>query len=250
MQRKEGFIVTIKIKDETGRVVGETEAITYKGLLALAHEDGLRFVRSKLVQIPDETNGRTAVVTAVVGTRRGVFAGVGDASPANVNRRIAPHIIRMAETRAVARALRIAVNVGEVALEELGEDVQVEVAAEPHPPRAPEPRDHPRAAPQAASPAPQPERFRGRDPSPTEAAPSDRRAMSEDQKRLLFRLAYESGESRDTAVDRVLAALKVDRFEYATRADASRAIDELKRQSAAKKGNGAGNHGEASHAVQ
>ena len=53
-------------------------------------------------------------------TSNGVFSGYGDASAANVGRMIAPHIIRMAETRAVARALRLACNIGMTSREELG----------------------------------------------------------------------------------------------------------------------------------
>jgi hypothetical protein len=41
------------------------------------------------------------------------FQGMGDAAPGNVNRMMAPHLLRLAETRAKARALRDAVNVGE-----------------------------------------------------------------------------------------------------------------------------------------
>ncbi len=61
-----------------------------------------------------------AIVRAVVETSKGTFTGIGDAGPENVNRMIRPHIIRMAETRAKARALRDAVNIGIVTLEELG----------------------------------------------------------------------------------------------------------------------------------
>ena len=40
------------------------------------------------------------------------FSGIGDANPANTSRAIAVHSIRMAETRAKARALRDLLNVG------------------------------------------------------------------------------------------------------------------------------------------
>jgi len=107
--------------------------VTFKGLLSLAHEEGLRKTETTLVQAPSDANGKTAIVAATVQTRRGSFSGIGDASPQNVNRKIAPHVIRMAETRAIARALRVAVNIGEVAIEELSEDyvpVEPEVARE------------------------------------------------------------------------------------------------------------------------
>jgi hypothetical protein len=270
MQRKDGFVVRIKIKDETGKVVGETDAIAFKGLLSLAHEEGLRSVRTKLIQIPSEENGRTAIAISKVRTSRGRFTGIGDANPGNVNRRIAPHVIRMAETRATARALRLAVNIGEVAIEELSDDYAIDERPAPgtrdgHNGRSriedgPRPTNGaPIAASNAAGNGPSgsasdgsgpPRRFRGRDTRPTEAEPGDRRAMSEEQKKLLFRLAFENG-SRDTARDRVLKALGVERLEWATRADASRAIDALKREGASRtnerEANGQGPNGEARH---
>lgn len=236
MQRKDGFIVRIKIKDEHGNVVGETDAIAYKGLLSVAHDEGLKSVKTGIVQVPSEDNAKTAIVRATVRTRRGVFTGIGDANPGNVNRRIAPHIIRMAETRAVARALRLAVNIGEVAIEELGEDFSIEGATTPRPNGS----DHEQPAsrrngPNGGNGKSAPEPFRGRDDRPTEAAPDDRRAMSDMQKKYLYRLAYDLGETRDTARDRVLKALGVERLEYATRVDASRAIDALNTELATKK---------------
>lgn len=48
----------------------------------------------------------------LVVTQRGAFTGLGDANPRNVNARIAPHFVRMAETRALARALRAALDIG------------------------------------------------------------------------------------------------------------------------------------------
>lgn len=237
MQRKDGFIVRLKIKDEHGNVVGETDAIAYKGLLSVAHDEGLKFVKTEIVQVPSDDNAKTAIVRAVVRTRRGIFSGIGDANPANVNRRIAPHVIRMAETRAVARALRLAVNIGEVALEELGDDFAVESDT----PRAPSGSDRgERGAnggrpPNGGNGKPTPEPYRGRDNNPRDAAPDDRRAMSDMQKKYLFRLAYDLGETRESARNRVLDALGLERLEQATRVDASRAIDALSRELESKK---------------
>jgi hypothetical protein len=95
--------------------------VLYAGLLDLAHSQGLRAIRTRLVQVPAEDNGQTAVVHAEVETDKGTFSGIGDASPSNVARAMLTCTIRLAETRAKARALRDAVNVGVAAFEELGE---------------------------------------------------------------------------------------------------------------------------------
>jgi hypothetical protein len=251
MQRREGFIVRIKIKDERGNVVDEIEAIAFKGLLALAHEDGLKSVKTKILQLPTEENQKTAVARARVRTSKGSFTATGDACPTNVNRKIAPHIIRMAETRALARAFRLAVNIGAVAIEELSEDIAIVATPPQEPDRVTGPAPRPARRPEGQATPPresapgetngaahgQPERFRGRDDHPTEAATGDRRAMSDEQRKLLFRLAFDLGESRETVRDRVLKALGVERLEWATRANASQGIDTLKRELAGR-GNG------------
>src|SRR5919107_5560301 len=101
--------------------------VLFAGLLDEAHNRGLRGIDTELVQVPTPDNGNVAVVKATVemeGPDEGqgrIFSGIGDASPENVGRNIVPHIIRMAETRAKARALRDAVNVGATALEELSD---------------------------------------------------------------------------------------------------------------------------------
>jgi hypothetical protein len=103
--------------------------VLYSGLLDAAHTAGLIAIRTNLIQVPNPENGNTAIVSAEVSMFNGrasdsaptvkIFCGIGDASPANVPKQILPHIIRMAETRAKARALRDAINVGMSAVEEL-----------------------------------------------------------------------------------------------------------------------------------
>jgi predicted amidohydrolase YtcJ len=105
--------------------------VLYAGLLEEAHGRGLKSIETELLQIPDHENGEVAIVRAMVRTEDGKFTGIGDASPENVNRTIAPHVIRMAETRAKARALRDAINVGVTAFEELGGEDGAEVVESP-----------------------------------------------------------------------------------------------------------------------
>lgn len=99
------------------------EFVMYEGLLDVAHQMKLKSIRTELVQIPTQDNGNTCIMKATAITEdEKVFEGYGDANPSNTNRNIAKHSIRMAETRAKARALRDLTNIGMTAIEELGED--------------------------------------------------------------------------------------------------------------------------------
>lgn len=115
--------------------------VLYDGLLDLAHKRGLRGIRVTIIQLPLDVNGNYAVCEATVEMENGaVFTDVGDASPLNTNKMVGLHILRMASTRAKARALRDAVNVGMVAVEELADEDQPARKAAP-----PQQRQAPRA---------------------------------------------------------------------------------------------------------
>lgn len=103
------------------------EFITHRGLLFMAHEKGLYSVETELVQIKEDGTGtvifKATVTMAVLEDQERMyrrFTGFGDANEQNVNDMVAPHKIRMAETRAINRALRLATNIGMCSAEELG----------------------------------------------------------------------------------------------------------------------------------
>ena len=96
--------------------------ITFEGLLHSAHELGLGSIEVEIIQYPNESNNNTAIATAAVRGKGGqFFIDIGDASPASCAAKLVPHIIRMASTRAKARALRDFTNTGMCSIEELGE---------------------------------------------------------------------------------------------------------------------------------
>ncbi|SDZ27139.1 hypothetical protein SAMN05660462_02472 [Proteiniborus ethanoligenes] len=103
------------------------EFVKYEGLLNAAHEMGLKSIRVEIIQLPNDSNNMTAICRAnVENDASGVYVDYGDASPQSVNSKIVPHIIRMASTRAKARALRDFTNIGMTAIEELNpNDVEV-----------------------------------------------------------------------------------------------------------------------------
>jgi len=114
-----GLTTTVNIRDDEGRVVETREVVLYRTLLDLAHTEGISGIITKMLQAPNPQNGNTCIFRAEVTTEKGVFTGIGDATPGNVDPNIAQHFIRAAETRAKARALRDALNIGVVTLEEI-----------------------------------------------------------------------------------------------------------------------------------
>lgn len=104
--------------------------VLYQGLLDEAYRCGLKSIDTEVLQIPTEESGQVAICKAVATTEEGQsFSGIGDASPDSVGKGIVPHLLRMSETRAKARALRDLCNIGATSLEELGEDNAEDKAA-------------------------------------------------------------------------------------------------------------------------
>lgn len=104
--------------------------VLYSGLLDAVHRKGLQSVEVTPVQLPSTDNNNTAIMLAKVSLKDGTsFEEIGDANDKSVGKMIAPHIIRMAATRAKARAMRDAINIGVTAKEELGDDEEQELAS-------------------------------------------------------------------------------------------------------------------------
>ena len=217
MRQSHSLTTTIEIRDKDGRKIGEKEVATYQGLLAKAHDEGLRRVATRIVQIPQKDNEHVAIVVATVRTNRGTFTGIGDANPGNVKRTIAAHIVRMAETRAKARALRDAVNIGVVALVELG----VLIADEPMSDR----REAVVSRPAANDVTPDGARR-------TSGASRQNEPMSDAQRRLLLRIAASRGVSAEGARSWLEREIGVASLDSLTVAEASRAITELQQETA------------------
>jgi hypothetical protein len=90
--------------------------VRYTGLLAMAHECGLQKLEATFVSVTDALAVAQATATFLDGRR---FIESGDATPENVHFGVRPHFARLALTRAKARALRDALNIGICAVEEL-----------------------------------------------------------------------------------------------------------------------------------
>ena len=111
-----------KLEDTFIKRIDDKDFVLYAGLLDVAHQKNLCTVDVELIQNPTSENGNTAICKARVETVDGRrFADIGDANPNNCNSKVAKHLIRMASTRAKARAFRDMDNIGMTALEELGD---------------------------------------------------------------------------------------------------------------------------------
>jgi hypothetical protein len=95
--------------------------VTHAGLLRLAQRRHCCGIHTRPLELSDSTQSRW-VFKAIVyksGSCRG-FVGYGDADPSNVSPLVHGAEMRVAETRAVNRALRKAYGIGICSVEELG----------------------------------------------------------------------------------------------------------------------------------
>lgn len=219
------------------------EFVKYPGLLDLGHQKGISSIEVDIVQMPTKDNGNFAVCRATVMSKIGeTFTDIGDANPGNCSSKVVKHLLRLASTRAIARALRSYTNVGMTALEELADvsDVISEGGTYDHPKAQPNPVKRssvraPRktrlaAAEEKADPpavAPVVEKQ-------TEAVPAGQDAvqvgahpkMSEAQKRAIFNLSRRRGVSVEQVAQMVFDAYGCD-LENLTSSDASAFIRQL-----------------------
>jgi hypothetical protein len=127
-----------KLDDSFIKQIDDKDFVLYGGLLDVAHQKNLSMVDVELIQFPSDQNKQTAICKAVVQTLDGKkFSDIGDANPMNCNSKVAKHLIRMASTRAKARAFRDMDNIGMTCLEELGDlnDVIGDVQRRPAQPK-------------------------------------------------------------------------------------------------------------------
>ena len=90
--------------------------VRYTGLLALAHERGLVSLKTRFISATSELALAEAEAPFADGK---TYSECADSTPQNVLQHIRPHFPRMALTRAKARVLRDALNIGIAALEEV-----------------------------------------------------------------------------------------------------------------------------------
>jgi hypothetical protein len=221
------LVTTIEIKDRHGLVVDTKEVVTYAGLLNRATQDNLKKVYTELIQLPSEANEMTAICMAEVETDKGVFRDYGDANPGNVSSMIVPHIIRMASTRAKARAFRDAVNIGVVALEELGAEYLNGVVDNSGNGQSQNGGNGKNADQTANCKGRNSTNAKPKNPPQEQEIPPNGAddPMTENQRRFLFRLLAERDITGDAAHDWLKQQLGVDSLQEATKHEASDLIN-------------------------
>ncbi len=131
-------IICLRHYDKKTGIWSESEFPKVGGRLRLAHEvNGTLDINTDIVQY----DGKLAVVRAVISSDKGSFSGIGMASVER-DAKIAPAILELAETRAIARCLRFAgFGVEYCSAEEVSHLEQEESALPPNNPHHQQPQE-------------------------------------------------------------------------------------------------------------
>lgn len=88
------------------------DVATYEAALDYAHQCGMMSLAVDPIQLPNESNGNTAIFSAELKREDGaVFKDIGDANPNNVPRGCTESFIRIAASRAKSRVISDAYNI-------------------------------------------------------------------------------------------------------------------------------------------
>jgi hypothetical protein len=229
-QLDERFIIQIEGQD----------FVKFQGLLDLGHQKGISQIEVEPIQLPTSDNGHFAVCKAtIIGKAGETFTDIGDSSPQNTNSRVSKHLLRMASTRAIARALRAYTNVGLTALEELADLDDAVGSGKKKPPVKPQKKAPAKPKAPAAS-----KKGKGKSdnsdnsqpkaaksPDPTKEPNRDRSGdtqpkMSEAQKRAIYNLSRRRGISVEELEQRAMDTFGVE-LENLSSKDASYFIRNL-----------------------
>jgi hypothetical protein len=116
------------------RLINGAWYITHAGLMRLSRRNRCAGIRVRLIpEFCDPSLSRWVFETVVYkSTRSKGFVGYGDADPSNVSPLVRGAEMRVAETRAVNRALRKAYGIGLCSVEELGWEPKAYGPRDPH----------------------------------------------------------------------------------------------------------------------
>jgi predicted nucleic acid-binding Zn finger protein len=212
------------------------EFVKYPGLLDLGHQKGIMKIEVDPIQIPSKENDNMAICKALIVSKTGEeFSDIGDANPSNCSSRVVKHLLRMASTRSIARALRSYTNIGMTCLEELADFSDV-LGTKPPKPRteikrrpvervsdSPREKVEQRKASESKKEADKP---KTEAPQETSAESVTTPLMSEAQKRAIYNLSRRRGISVEKMETMVTDTYKTKLEELSSR-DASAFIRTL-----------------------
>ncbi len=131
-KHKGAFKLSNKFKARFQEPIQGQNTIKADGLIVLAHYMGMWKMDTEIIQYPSQENNNTCIAKCTVGGYdwdpsenkiiRVEYTDFADASPTNCAGPVAKSFIRMASTRAQARALRRYTNIDMVCAEELTDD--------------------------------------------------------------------------------------------------------------------------------